>query len=222
MIKWLKSIATYVIAIVLSFGVGFGTSWLVKDCAKEIIEVTLTESQKQQIIQDARLGWITLDSAKTLVVDESKIKWIPTPDYYDSLRITDSLNIIDSVVYIAVYESGDTNIVLFNGDTSNIHIELEIGLNQRFFPAQERFGSSLWLNRLNVSLLREVPVERTYGPYMIGIGLGARFEESYFFGDFTYKLVNTNWFEIPIALRMEYNVDKVLSGGIETKLQVKF
>jgi len=149
MIKWLKSIATYAIVIVLSFGVGFGICWLVKNCAKDIIEIDLTESQKQQIVQDARLGRITLDSAKALIVSESKIKWIT--DYKDSLVIKDSLNIRDSIIYIPVYTARDTTIE-FN-DTSEVAIvSLAIKLKQRFFPLQERFASELKLMSLTVEI----------------------------------------------------------------------
>ncbi len=211
---WLRSIATHLIVGAALFFVGRFTT-----PAPETVTINLKESEKQQIVQDARLGWITLDSAKALVISESKIKWIPTPKYYDSLRVKDSLNIIDSVVYIPVYTAADTTIQ-FDDTTETATVSLAIRLKQRFFPLQERFASELKLMSLTVKV-PEVK-KRESGKYMIGLGMGARFDNAYFFGDFTYKLVNTEYFEIPVALRMEYNINKVLSGGIETKLQVKF
>ena len=152
MIKWLKSIATYAIVIVLSFGVGFGICWFVKNCAKEIIEIDLTESQKHQIIQDAQLGMITLDSAKSLIVSESKIRWIPIPR--DSVVLRDSVVYRDSVKLIPVYTAKDT-VIEFN-DTSEVAIvSLAIMLKQRFFPLQERFASEIKLMKLKVELPKE-------------------------------------------------------------------
>ena len=152
--KWYQTLLVWIIAIILSFGVGFGTCWLVKQCAKDIIEVDLTESQRQQIVQKARLGYITLDSAKTLIVSESRINWIPVPVLYDSLVIRDSLNIIDSVVYIPVYTARDT-VIEFRDTSETAIVSLAIMMKQRFFPLQERFASELRL----MSLTIEVPEE---------------------------------------------------------------
>ena len=123
---WQK-IASYAIAIVVSLGVGFGTAWLVKSCHKTIIEVVGVDSLR--IIQEARMGYITLDSAKTLIVSESKIKWI----LKDSLIIRDSLSITDSIVYTPIYEANDSIITLLD----SLGYIVKVGLKQRFLPIQE-------------------------------------------------------------------------------------
>ena len=179
--KWYQTLATWIVAIVLSFGAGFLTCWLVKNCSKDIIEVDLTESQKQQIIQDARLGWITLDSAKALIVSESKIKWIPTPKYYDSLRIKDSLNIKDSINYIPVYVARDTTIH-FNEVTDDYEVSLAVRLKQRFFPLQERFASDLKLMSLSVEVPQQMPVTDSFwkNRFVFYAGLGINYNDNTF------------------------------------------
>jgi len=128
------------------FGLGFGVAWLTMPKPK-IITINLTESEKKQIVQEALIGYITLDSAKALITSESKIEWI----YKDSLVIKDSLDIRDSVVYIPVYTARDTTVEF--SDTSEVAVvNLAIRLKQRFFPLQERFASELQLMNLRVEL----------------------------------------------------------------------
>jgi len=171
--KWYQTLATWIIAIVLSFGAGFLTCWLVKNCAKETITIDLTEAQKQQIIQDARIGWITLDSAKALIITESKIKWIT--NYRDSIVIKDSLNIRDSVIYIPVYVADDTT-VIFNEETKKYKVSLAVKLKQRFFPLQEKFASELKLMQLNVEIPKEpVPVSFWQNRFIIYAGFGINY-----------------------------------------------
>ena len=144
---WWQTLLTWIIAIVLSFGAGFLTAWLVKKQRPQTID--LTEQQRQQVIQDARLGWITLDSAKAMIETQSKIHWVTR--YKDSLIVKDSINIRDSVIYIPVYIARDTS-VNFYYDTLGSIIDFDIGLRQRFYPLQEKFASDLWMKRFNLSV----------------------------------------------------------------------
>ena len=149
--KWYQTLAVWIIAVVLSFGVGFLACWFVKNCAKDIIEIYLTGSEKQQIIQDARLGWITLDSAKALIISESKIEWIPRDSIVFDYRDSIIYDIRDSIVYIPVYVARDT-IINFYDTSKTAIVSLAIRLKQRFFPLQERFASDLKLMSLTVEL----------------------------------------------------------------------
>ncbi len=141
---WLKLIATFIVFGAIMFLIGRFTT-----PASETVTINLTESEKQQIVQDAHLGMITLDSAKSLIVNESKIGWIL--NIKDSVEIRDSLNIINSVRYIPVYTARDTTIE-FNDTTEVAVVSLAIMLRQRFFPLQERFASELQLMSLTVKL----------------------------------------------------------------------
>ena len=147
---WQK-IASYAVAIILSFGIGFGTCWLVKQCAKDVIEIDLTESERKQIIQEALIGYITLDSAKALIISESKIDWIPRDSIVYDYRDSIVYDIRDSIIYIPVYTARDTTIEF--KDTSEVAtVSLAIMLRQRFFPLQERFASEMRLMSLKVEI----------------------------------------------------------------------
>ena len=147
--NWFRSLLGSIITHALLLGVGIIIGKFVWTDQTETITVDLTESEKHQIIQDARLGWITLDSANALIITESKIKWIT--NYRDSLIFKDSLNIRDSVIYIPVYVARDT-IINFYDTSKTAIVSLAIRLKQRFFPLQERFASDLKLMSLTVEL----------------------------------------------------------------------
>lgn len=140
----LQSIATHLLFGVVMFWVG----WFAKP-PPETTTIDLTESQRQQIIQDARIGWITLDSAKAMINMKSRIRWII--NYRDSVVIRDSINIKDSVVFIPVYEANDTTIY-FNRTTPKAKVSLAMKLKQRFFPLQEKFASDLQLMSLTIDM----------------------------------------------------------------------
>ena len=158
---WLKLIATFIVFGAIMFLVGRFTT-----PASETVTINLTESEKQQIVQDARIDWITLDSAKALIVSESKIEWIPKIKWIpkDSLVLRDSLNIIDSVGYIPVYTANDTTIE-FNDTTEVAIVSLAIMLRQRFFPLQERFASELKLMSLKVELPKQKESSGWFGNF---------------------------------------------------------
>lgn len=218
---WKSIVASILSHAIVAVVVG-ATMFFVGRCSKECPEpevIDLTPQQRLQIIQEARLGYIPLDSAMAMIESESKIKWIPK----DSIVIKDSLNIIDSIVYIPVYEAPDTFITLYDKDTLNAHLLVEAGLKQRFLPTQQRFASSLWLSRLNISLPPEKEPEKAfYESVTIGLGIGTRIKEHYFLGNFDYKIVNTKHFEIPVGVFGEYYKDGVIKGGFEAKVQLKF
>lgn len=142
----IKSFVYSVITHLLMFGLGFGVAKLTTPKPESIV-INLNDFQKQQIIQTARIGWITLDSAKTMIEAKSRIKWIT--NYKDSLIIRDSINVRDSIVFIPVYEASDT-IINFNEEKGKYKVSLAIKLKQRFFPLQEKFASDLQLMSLTI------------------------------------------------------------------------
>lgn len=148
-----QSIATHLVVALIAYFLGWATK-----PAPEITTIDLTATQKQQIVQNARIGYITLDSAKAMIKSESRIKWITETRLTtrDSLVIRDSVNIIDSVIYIPVYEAPDT-LIAFNEITDKAEISLTLKLKQRFFPLQERFASELQLMSLNVDIPKPEP-----------------------------------------------------------------
>jgi len=78
----------------------FWVGWFAKPPPKAVT-IDLTAAQRQQIIQDARIGFIRLDSAKAMIEMESRIRWLI--NYKDSVVIRDSVNVRDSVVFIPVH-----------------------------------------------------------------------------------------------------------------------
>lgn len=212
---WQK-IATYIIAIFLSFGAGFLTAWLVKSCHKTTVPV-ISSQEREQIIQDARKGYITLDSAKALITSESKIKWTTIPR--DSIRsIKDSINIIDSVIYIPVYEANDSIITLLD----SLGYIVKVGLKQRFFPSQERFASSLWLSQFSAPKIKPKFSFRTYKKFRIGAGIGTRLKESFVYGKFSYYIINSSIFDFRADIKLEYNQNKILTPEVSGEIGVSF
>jgi hypothetical protein len=161
----------------------FAAGWFLRP-APETVTIKLTESETQQVIQRARLGYITLDSAKALIISESKIKWIPRDsivyDYRDSI-IT---HIRDSIIYVPFYAADDT-IINFYDTTEIATVSLSMKLKQRFFPLQERFASGLTLMSLTVTIPEAKESSSWFGDFfknrfIIYMGVGVNYSGTTF------------------------------------------
>ena len=129
-----------------------------KDIEPIVTIIDLTDSERKQITQDARLNWMPLDSAYALVdwalAQEGGIKW----EIKDSTHWTfkDSINwlwnIKDSTVitYIPFYEAEDT-IVNFDETVDEVRVELSLLIKPRFFPLYNRFLTETQLQELTVT-----------------------------------------------------------------------
>jgi len=158
------------------FGLGFGIAKLTTP-KPEPTTINLTETQKQQIVQEARLGYISLDSAKSMI--KSEIKWIPKIKwkFKDSLIVRDSLNVIDSIVYIPVYEAKDT-VIQFDEITDKAEVSLAIKLKQRFYPMQEKFASDVNLLNLKVNLPKPKQGSFWEHRFILYAGLGLNYNNN--------------------------------------------
>jgi len=121
----------------------------------EVIEkkVSLTNFEKQQLIQHARLGWISKDSLNLLLkniagVPAKKINWIDSIKWnYKDSTIT---HLKDSTVKIQypVYEADSSFEILKEDSIQNVSVNVKASLKQRFLPLQEAFASEFNIDSL--------------------------------------------------------------------------
>jgi len=124
----------------------------VKEVKPEVITIDLTDSEKKQIEQEARLNWMPLDSAWSLISgfaerdSTDKIRWNDSTDW--SFKDSTVLRVRDStvIVYIPFYEGKDT-IVKFDETVEDIRVELSLVVKPRFFPAIRSYGNAYIGNR---------------------------------------------------------------------------
>jgi len=112
--------------------------------------VNLTETERLEVMQEARLNWIPLSEAWDLAEINSidKINWTDSTrwSFKDSIEVRDSIN----VVYIPFYEAKDT-VVSFDETVDDIRVELSLLVKPRFFPTFNRFITDVQMRHLNVT-----------------------------------------------------------------------
>lgn len=130
---------------------------------KETI-INLRDSEKKQVEQDARLGYITQDSALTLgwnLVDWTlshqdstelvKIKW----DVRDSVDI----RVRDSVVvnYVPFFEAEDTIVTFDELDSlQHIRVQLSLAIKPKYFPTYRKFLTQVQMQELKLTQPEQV------------------------------------------------------------------
>lgn len=171
------------ILIILFLSVVIGASYYLgtRTTEMEYIEiiVDLTDSEKLQVRQEARLNWIHLDSAWALVgefaVKDStdKIRWVDSTHW--SFKDSLVLNIKDStnIVYIPFYEGRDTTIK-FDETVEDTRVQLSLAVKPRFFPTFERFVTDVQMKSLTLTKPKEVESWWKHR-WTIGIGYGIGF-----------------------------------------------
>ena len=118
-------------------------------------EIALTNFEKQKLIQDARKGWISPDSAKALTNGKIKpaslinwidsVKWIP--------KDTTIFNYKDSVIAsYPVYEADSTFTAEKTDSAQNASAKVVMTLRQRFLPLQEMFASEFQIDSLLINV----------------------------------------------------------------------
>ena len=146
MIKKILGIA-FILAL---FGAAYYMGTRSTEIEYKITTVDLTETDTLNIIQDARLNWIPLDSAWTLAEINSidKINWTEDTNwtFKDSLRIRDSVR----VVYIPFFEAKDT-IVHFDEIVDDIRVLASVMVKPRFFPYRSRFITDIQLQHIELT-----------------------------------------------------------------------
>jgi hypothetical protein len=135
------------------------TFFITKSCneCKEVeTSFIITDEQRQNIIQEAREGWISSDSLDKLLADnpvKAEIKYIPVP--YDSVVLRDSVNIRDSIVYEPVIEAVAEETADFEYYEENYSAKISVAVKPRYFPKRKVFSTDIGIKSLQVTLKEE-------------------------------------------------------------------
>lgn len=184
----------------------------------------ISEFEKTQIIQQARLNWYPKSVIDSLL--KLPTKWITKIDRRDSLIIRDSINVKDSIVFYPVYQV-DTSITSSGKDLAGNEVILTSYINQQFFPQQETFGLEFQIKSIKFNL---VPVENNlqseYQSYSFGIfgGVKNKFNQDvYGFIGLEYLPLDYKHLQMFIGGMGNYNMnEKLWDGEINSGVKVKF
>ena len=114
--------------------------------------IDLTNSEKKQIEQDARLNWIPLDSAWNLA--EILTRWEVVDSTHWNFRDSTRWNIKDStaITYIPYFEAKDTIVTFDETDSlQRIRVQLSLAIKPRFFPLYNKFLTETQLRELIIT-----------------------------------------------------------------------
>lgn len=151
LLSMLGQASPYIIIGALCFFLGYQANK--PPAGRETIAIDLTEQQAQIVWQNARLGWISLEEAKKLIKNESKIFY----NYRDSLIVRDSLNIKDSLILTPVYETNDT-LLTFTGEDkeNNLSGSFSLVFKNKFYPEFRKFAPEFKPVKLEVKVPKNV------------------------------------------------------------------
>lgn len=114
--------------------------------------IDLTNSEKKQIEQDARLNWIPLDSAWNLA--ETFTRWEVVDSTHWNFKDSIRWNIKDStaITYIPYFEAEDTIVTFDETDSlQRIRVQLSLAIKPRFFPLYNKFLTETQLRELIIT-----------------------------------------------------------------------
>lgn len=117
--------------------------------------IDLTDSEKKQIEQEARLHWIPLDSAWSLA--ETLTRWEVKDStrwsFKDSLRIKDST----AITYVPFFEAEDSIVTFDETDSlKQIRVQLSLAIKPRYFPTYRKFLTEVQLRKLTITQPEQV------------------------------------------------------------------
>lgn len=188
----------------------------------EEIPHTITDFEKQRLIQEARLNWYPKSTVDSLM----KIypKWLVKINWIDSLNIIDSLEIKDSlpIHFYPVYEA-DTLIKTFKKDTLGNEVRIIAFLTQRFLPTQKMFASDFSIKSVSFKILpQELPPYESKTIEVYG-GIKNKFDKDiYGYAGAEFYFLEKNWFILSLGGEGVYNFTTSQWNGefkLETKLR---
>ena len=178
----MKKIILAIILMTVLVGAAFyvGTQFY-KEIEYKTTTINLTDSEKKQVTQDARLDWMPLDSAYALVdwalaQGETRINWIDSIDwnFKDSTRIKDST----AITYVPYFEAEDTIVTFDETDSlQQIRVQLSLAIKPRFFPTFNKFLTETQLRELTLTQPEQVDSwwKHRWVVY-VGYGIGYSFQ----------------------------------------------
>lgn len=125
------------------------------------------------IIQDARLGYVPFEELQEVVRQKAKRRNEITYSIIDSVRITDSLNVRDSVVISYMpYFYADT-VLKFNKKNlaKGYDFKMDLYLGSKFYPISEQFQTIAKVREFEIKIIYEQPWK--FEPYSGVLGFGA-------------------------------------------------
>lgn len=217
-----------VTALVLIFGVFYGVyqyafSRGYEKRQSEEQPYEITEFDKQQIIQQARLSWYPQSVIDSILrTGKSKINWSTQINWIDSLNIRDSIRIKEFAFSgkFPVYEA-DTILTSSKTDEYGNEVNIKTYLLQRFFPQYEVFASDFQIKSVNFSIVPSPAVSYTSKAVGIYGGVKNKFDKEfygYIGGEF--YIIDKSWFILSVGGEGNYNINNKLWDG-ETKFESK-
>ena len=165
--------------------------------------INLTDSEKKQVTQDARLDWMPFDSAYALIdwalaQGETRINWIDSIDwsFKDSTRIKDST----AISYVPYFEAEDSIVTFDETDSlQQIRVQLSLAIKPRFFPTFNKFLTETQLRELTITQPEQVDSwwkHRwvVYAGYGVGYSFQAGQRDNYTNGYHTSSHNHEGWY----------------------------
>jgi len=187
----------------------------------------ISEFDKTQIVQQARLNWYPKSVVDSLLKLSTNTKWITKIEWKDSLVIRDSINIKDSISFYPVYHS-DTSITSSSKDVKGNEVVISSYVKQQFFPLQEAFGLEFQVKSIKFYLATEENnvQNNEYQNYSFEIfgGVKNKFDQDvYGFIGMKYLPLDYKHLQLFIGGEGNYNSSKkVWDGEINSGVEVKF
>jgi len=188
-----------IILALISLGAAFymGTQTYTEVKLVETI-INLTESEKKQVEQEARLHWIPLDSAWALakILTRWEVKDSIDWTFKDSLVVRDSV----AITYIPYFEAEDTIITFDETDSlKQIRVQLSLAVKPRYFPTYRKFLTDVQMLKLSITQPEQVDSwwkHRwvVYFGYGIGYSFQAGQRDQYTNGYTTYSHDHEGWY----------------------------
>ena len=171
--------------------------------------IDLTDSEKKEIEQKARLNWIPLDSAFALA--ETLTRWEVEDSthwtFKDSVQIRDSIKI----VYYPYFEAEDTIVTFDETDSlKQIRVQLSLAIKPRYFPTFRKFLTQTQLRKLTITQPEQVDSWWKhrwviYAGYGVGYSFQAGERNQYVNGYESYTHNHEGWyhgFQVGIGVRL--------------------
>lgn len=185
-------------------------------------QITVSGFDTAQVVQTARLNWYPKSAIDSILkkhpAEIARIKWI------DSLRIKDSLHIVNKIYSYPVYEA-DTMFTLAKTDAKGNNVRVRAVVKQRFLPLQEVFASKFTLNSVIFTAAPPdtIKVSPKYPKDHVGItaGIKNKFDKDlHGFVGMEYYPLSFHYFQFFVGGEGDYNYTKKLWDG-ETKIGIK-
>jgi len=170
---------TWMLAL-LTIGASFLAGWFANGHFNKPVPqvpdiINLAKSETKQIIQDARKGYVPIDSVDKYITSKARVHWAfkDSTIWHDSTMWTEKSDSIKQNNMTPFYESPDTVIQFATKDSIGNSAEIDVSLRQRFFPEYEAFEALMKVQSAKISLYRppKVPTQ-WYNHLTFSVGFG--------------------------------------------------